>query len=96
MSQLSPRLRRAIESYYTEMDPDGLKDLATVVRNGSAPWFLEDFRAAIVEGAFTPRLWEELTDVAMDDDDDELLGDYLRDVWTAVAPGAPYPVSEPR
>ena len=91
MSSLSPRLARTIEAYCAEMDPGGMAHLATVVQRGSAAWFPDEFRAAIFSGELTPRLWEKLTNVSVDDD--EVLEEYLRDVWSAVAPGTPFPIS---
>jgi hypothetical protein len=87
---VSDRLKDTIEAYCG--DTDDLDDLTQAVENGHLDWFPAEFAAAIRAGEFTPRSWERLTDVAMDDDEDVLLDHYLRQVWAAAAPGRPYPL----
>jgi hypothetical protein len=91
---ISDRLQKAISTYCLQMDNVLVDDLTHDIQHGSLGWFPEEFRAAIRSGEFTPRNWEELTDVMMDDDDDELLDEYLRLVWSRAAPGRPYPLDE--
>jgi len=92
MAVISDRLRKSLEAYCHAMDDGGIDDLARVVSSGSAAWFPDEFSEALREGYFTPREWERLTNVAMDDDDDEELDQYLRLVWSKVAPDRPYPL----
>jgi hypothetical protein len=92
MAVLSERLRKSIEAYCALMDGQGLDDLARVIESGSASWFPEEFSDALRAGAITPQEWEKLTDVAMDDDDHELLDEYLRAVWSTASPGRAYPL----
>jgi len=87
---VSDRLRDTIAAYCS--DTDDLGDLTHDVKSGVLDWFPAEFATAIGAGEFTPRTWELLTDVALDDDDDELLDRYLRQVWSAAAPTEPYPL----
>lgn len=95
MPEISDRLRKALGLYCLQMDDYLVSGLTEAVRNGSLDWFPEEFAAALKQGAFAPRRWAELTDVLMDDDDDALLDEYLRHVWSKAAPGRPYPLDAP-
>lgn len=92
---ISNRLKEAIGLYCLQMDDVLVEDLGSAVRQGQLDWFPDEFGAAIRNGEFTPRRWEDLTDVIMDDDDDALLDDYLRLVWSKAAHGQPYPGDSP-
>jgi hypothetical protein len=89
---MNDRLRKAIGTYCLQMDDEIIDSLTRVVQRGALDWFPEEFAAAIRAGEFTPRGWEDLTDVMMDDDDGELLEEYLRLVWSRAAPHQPYPL----
>jgi hypothetical protein len=89
---ISDRLTEAISLYCLQMDDVLMSDLTRAVDEGPLGWFPDEFAAAIKAGEFTPSRWEKLTDVLMDEDDDALLDEYLRDVWSHAAPGQPYPL----
>jgi hypothetical protein len=90
MEILSARLGKTIRTYCLEMDDQGLDDLGKDVRNGALSWFPDEFADAIRAGAFTPPIWEKLVDVSVDEE--EILDEYLRLVWSNVAPDRPYPL----
>jgi hypothetical protein len=92
MAHVNDRLAKSIEAYCHAMDDGGIDDLARTVSSGSAAWFPDAFGEGLRAGRFTPREWERLTNVAMDDDDEEELDRYLRLVWSKVAPDRPYPL----
>lgn len=89
---ISQRMEETLLAYCDGMDPNGLQSLSIDVRRGGLAWFPEEFAAAIVNGDFTPREWERLTNVLMDDDDDALLDEYLREVWSQATPDRPFPL----
>jgi hypothetical protein len=86
----SNRLTEAIRLYCLQMDDVLMSDLTRAVEEGPLAWFPEEFATAVKNGEFTPTRWEKLTDVLMDEDDDALLDEYLREVWAHAAPGEPY------
>jgi hypothetical protein len=89
---LSERLRKTLRTYCFEMDEGLMEALDTDVASGALDWFPAEFAAAIRGGELTPRKWEEITKVFMDDDDNDLLDEYLRAVWSHAAPNKAYPL----
>jgi hypothetical protein len=89
--ELSDRLRHTLRTYCLEMDDALVEDLGSDVRSGALDWFPAEFEDAIASEKFTPHNWGEATLVAIDDDDLDQLDEYLRQVWSQVAPGRPFP-----
>ena len=89
---ISQRMEDTLIAYCDGMDANGLRSLSNDVKRGGLAWFPDEFSEAIKNGDFTPRKWEQFTNVLMDDDDDALLDEYLRQVWSKAAPERPYPL----
>jgi hypothetical protein len=89
---VSERMKVVLIAYCEGMDANGLRSLSNDVKRGGLAWFPDEFAEAIKSEDFTPRKWEQFTNVLMDDDDDALLDEYLRQVWSRAAPERPYPL----
>jgi hypothetical protein len=90
---LSERMKQALGAYCNEMDYEGIAALGKGVADGRMAWFRDEFRTALLDGDFTPAIWEDLTGSAVDyPEEPELLDKDLREVWTAIAPGEPFPL----
>jgi hypothetical protein len=85
------RMKKVLIAYCDGMEDDSLEALGEDIRNGGLAWFPEEFEAAIRTGEFTPARWEYFANVGLDDDDEELLAQYLRQVWSNAEPDRPYP-----
>jgi hypothetical protein len=77
------------------MDESGLAALHEDVDRGGLGWFPKEFANAVRSGEFTPELWEEITNIGIDEDDYHQLEAFLREVWSAAAPGEPFPELPP-
>ena len=88
---ISDRLTSALGVYCLEMDRNLVGDLRIAIAEGPLSWFPAEFERAVRSAAFTPATWEKITGVLMDPDDYPLLGEYLREVWAAAAPGRAFP-----
>jgi hypothetical protein len=59
--RVSLRLEQVLRVYCTELSPTALTDLRDALRAGHHAWFRHEFAEAIVEEAFTPEFWHEIT-----------------------------------
>jgi hypothetical protein len=57
--EISPRLYRALGDAFGEMDPAALELVASSLREGALPWFLDELADAIRLGLLRPALWEK-------------------------------------
>lgn len=92
---ISDRLSRAIRGACLGMSGVGIEALGKQVREGTSPWFVDEFSEAIRSGKFTPEGFGRLVGFDWDDEDADQLDESLREIWDAVAPGKPYPGDQP-
>lgn len=59
--RVSLRLEQVLRVYCTELSPTALTDLRDALRTGHHAWFQHEFAEAIVEDAFPPEVWHEIT-----------------------------------
>jgi hypothetical protein len=59
--RVSLRLEQVLRVYCTELSPSALNDLRDALLSGHHAWFRNEFAEAIVEDAFAPDLWHEIT-----------------------------------
>lgn len=92
MTDVPDRVRQILLDYADEGDPTSIALLGQDVRKPALTWFPAEFERLLRAGAFTTGWWGRVLyrDDWTDEETPELHRD-LREIWTAVAPGKPYP-----
>jgi hypothetical protein len=93
MVDVPERVEQVLRTYIIQGDRQGIDALAHDVRQPNLAWFPDEFERLLRAGGPSVQWWgSKLYRDDWTDDEADLLERDLRAIWTAVAPGRPYPL----
>jgi hypothetical protein len=94
MADVPERVEQVLTNYIVQGDQRGIEALAHDVRQPNLRWFPAEFERLLRAGGPSVQWWgTKLYRDDWTDDEADLLDRDLRLIWTAIAPGRPYPLN---